>query len=114
MRQIHYLIINSTHLLSEATKTCFDKICQKEPWKNLAVLGDALPGIVIIPPSNLLMNYWQEHLGFSDSSRSMMDCSTYLDGLSQSSQFDKLISLFPFDHLSFENTPLIQIFTTTC
>ncbi|MFB2970314.1 hypothetical protein ACE1CD_15175 [Aerosakkonema sp. BLCC-F183] len=25
---------------SEATKTSFDKICQKEPWKNLAVLGD--------------------------------------------------------------------------
>jgi hypothetical protein len=87
---------------SEATKTSFDKICQKEPWKNLAVLGNALPGIVIIPPPNLLLNYWQEHLGFSDSNRSMMDCSTYLDDLSQSSQFDKLISLFPFDHLSFE------------
>jgi hypothetical protein len=37
---------------SEATKTSFDKICQKEPWKNLAVLGDALPGIVIIEPQN--------------------------------------------------------------
>ncbi|MBD2530786.1 carbamoylphosphate synthase large subunit [Nostoc flagelliforme FACHB-838] len=84
---------------SEATKTSFDKICQKEPWKNLAVLGDRIPGIVIITPPKPLLEYWQEHLGFSNSSIEMMDCSTYLDDLSHSDAFDKLISLFPFDHL---------------
>src|SRR4028119_304367 len=44
---------------SEATKTSFDKICQKEPWKNLAVLGDTLPGIVINQPPKLLIDYWK-------------------------------------------------------
>ncbi len=84
---------------SEATKTSFDKICQKEAWKNLAVLGNAIPGIVIIEPRNLLIDYWREHFGFSYTNRSIMDCSTYLDDLSQSDRFDKLITLFPFDHL---------------
>ncbi|BAY38960.1 hypothetical protein NIES2111_33100 [Nostoc sp. NIES-2111] len=87
---------------SEATKTSFDKICQKEPWKNLAVLGDSLSGIVIIPPSKSLVNYWQEHFGFSYAKTEKLDCSTYLDDLSQSNRFDKLISLFPFDHLKGE------------
>lgn len=84
---------------SESTKTPFDKICQKEPWKNLAVLGDKLAGIVISPPLKLLMQYWQEHFGFSDRSVKLMDCSTYLDDLSRGDQFDRLITLFPFDHL---------------
>lgn len=84
---------------SEATKTSFDKICQKEPWKNLAVLGNALPGVTIIEPPKSLMNYWQEHLGFSYSDMEMLNCSTYLDDLSKSDRFDKIITLFPFDHL---------------
>ncbi|MEG3893504.1 hypothetical protein QT973_24220 [Microcoleus sp. Z1_A1] len=64
---------------SEATKTSFDKIGQKEPWKNLAVLGDAIPGIVINEPPKSLIDYWREHLGFSNSSMEMIDCSTYLE-----------------------------------
>ncbi len=84
---------------SEATKTSFDKICQKEPWKNLAVLGDRIPGIVIIPPSKSLIGYWQEYFGLSHSNMELMDCSTYLDDLSHSYGFDKLITLFPFDSL---------------
>lgn len=87
---------------SEATKTSFDKICQQEPWKNLAILGDTLPGIIISPPPKLLTKYWQEHFGFSYTSIEMIDCSTYLDDLSQSDRFDKLITLFPFDHLKAE------------
>src|SRR4028118_444402 len=40
---------------SEATKTSFDKIGQKEPWKNLAVLGAAIPGVGMnLPPHSLL------------------------------------------------------------
>jgi hypothetical protein len=84
---------------SEATKTSFDKICQKEPWKNLAVLGDKLPGIVISPPPASLVRYWQEYFGFCASQTVKIDCSTYLDTLSQTDQFDRLITLFPFDHL---------------
>jgi len=87
---------------SEATKASFDKVCQKESWKNLAVLGDAMPGIVIIPPPKLLLEYWQEHFGFSYTNMEMIDCSVYLDELSQSDRFDKLITLFPFDSLLIE------------
>jgi len=87
---------------SEATKTSFDKICQKEPWKILAVLGDRIPGIVITPPPKSLVEYWQEHFGFSYSNRWMIDRLTYLDDLSHSERFDKLITLFPFDHLKRE------------
>ena len=84
---------------SEATKTPFNKLCQKEPWKNLAVLGDAIPGIVIVEPPKLLIDYWREHFHFSHSSMQTLDCSLYLDDLSQSDRFDKLITLFPFDNL---------------
>ncbi|MHC5831049.1 MAG: carbamoylphosphate synthase large subunit, partial [Nostoc sp.] len=76
--------------------------CQKEPWKILAVLGDRIPGIVITPPPKSLLAYWQEHFGFSYSNKSMMDRLTYLDDLSHSERFDKLITLFPFDHLKRE------------
>lgn len=84
---------------SESTKTSFDKICQKEPWKNLAVLGRVLPGVVISPPHNLLMQYWREHFGFYATRLEPLDCSTYLDDLSQSDRIDQVITLFPFDHL---------------
>ncbi|HEY9663261.1 MAG TPA: carbamoylphosphate synthase large subunit, partial [Allocoleopsis sp.] len=84
---------------SESTKTSFDKICQKEPWKNLAVLGRVLPGVVISPPPNRLMQYWREHFDFYATQLEPLDCSTYLDDLSQSDRIDQVITLFPFDHL---------------
>ncbi len=84
---------------SEATKTSFDKICEKEPWKNLAVLGDALPGIVISPVHTLLIDYWREHFGFQYSNLERIHCSSYLDELSRSDRFDNIITLFPFDNL---------------
>ncbi|MFE1746556.1 carbamoylphosphate synthase large subunit [Coleofasciculus sp. H7-2] len=92
---------------SEATKTSFDKICQKEPWKNLAVLGDVIPGVIVSSPPDALIDYWREHFGFSYTNIERIDRSTYLDELSQrdtpeeslSDRFDKLITLFPFDHL---------------
>jgi hypothetical protein len=83
---------------SEATKTSFDKICQKEPWKNLAVLGNTLTGVAIRPPQNQLVQYWREHFGFDDTHLEMMDCSTYLDELS-GDRLDQVIVLFPFDRL---------------
>jgi hypothetical protein len=87
---------------SESTKTSFDKICQKEPWKNLAVLGNNLSGIVISPPPTALVQYWREHFDFHDNCLKMMDCSTYLDDLSQSDRINRVITLFPFDHLRSE------------
>jgi hypothetical protein len=84
---------------SEATKTSFDKICQKEPWKNLAVLGDTLSGIVIVPPPSLLVQYWRDQFDFQYQQFKLMDCSTYLDDLNGSDQYDRMITLFPFDRL---------------
>ena len=84
---------------SEASKTSFDKICQKEPWKNLAVLGDTIPGVVIIEPQKVLIDYWREHFGFSYTNLERIHCSTYLDELSQSDRVDNVITLFPFDNL---------------
>jgi hypothetical protein len=84
---------------SESTKTSFDKVCQKEPWKNLAVLGDGLLGVVISPPHDLLVQYWQEHFGFRYAHLEKLDCSTYLDDLSHSDRIGRLITLFPFDRL---------------
>lgn len=84
---------------SESSKTSFDKICQKEPWKNLAVLGNTLPGVAIMTPPSLLMQYWREHFGFHDAQMEQMDCSTYLDDLSRGDRIQQVITLFPFDHL---------------
>lgn len=84
---------------SETAKTSFDKICQQEAWKNLAVLGDVLPGVVISPPQSLLMQYWQEHFGFCDRQLELMDCSTYLDDFNRSNHLSQAITLFPFDRL---------------
>ena len=83
----------------EATKTSYDKVCQKEPWKNFAVLGDTIPGIVLSPPGNALIDYWQEYFGFSYNNLELMERTVYLDDLNQSDRFDRVITLFPFDGL---------------
>lgn len=84
----------------ESTKTSYDKISQKEPWKNLAVLGDQIPGIIIRPPRNLLIDYWRDQFSFEYSNMEVMQRSIYLDYLSQTDRFDKVLSLFPFDSLA--------------
>ncbi|MDG2616716.1 carbamoylphosphate synthase large subunit [Thermoleptolyngbya sichuanensis XZ-Cy5] len=84
----------------EATKVSYDKIVQQEPWKNLAVLGDRLAGIVIRPPRNILIDYWREHFGFRYENLEVLQRSVYLDYLSQSDRFAKVLTLFPFDHLA--------------
>ncbi|QYO64094.1 ATP-grasp domain-containing protein [Leptolyngbya sp. 7M] len=76
-----------------------DKICQKEPWKNLAVLGNKLPGVVISVPPESLLEYWREHFDFAGTQLELMDGSTYLDDLNQSISTNNVITLFPFDHL---------------
>ncbi|MGI0483825.1 ATP-grasp domain-containing protein [Pantanalinema rosaneae CENA516] len=62
-------------------------------------MGDRLPGVVINPPPSLLMQYWQDYFSCSNRQLEMLDCSTYLDDLSQSDRIDRVITLFPFDHL---------------
>ncbi|PSB15663.1 carbamoylphosphate synthase large subunit [filamentous cyanobacterium CCP2] len=84
---------------SESTKTPFNKICQKEAWKNLAVLGNTLPGVAICSPPRLLMQYWREHFDFDNVHLELMDCATYLDDLNQSDRIHQVITLFPFDRL---------------
>jgi len=84
---------------SESTKTSFDKICQKEPWKNLAVLGDAIAGVVIAPPPNRLLEYWREHFDWHGTHIEMLDCSTYLNDINQSDRIEQVFTLFPFDRL---------------
>jgi hypothetical protein len=83
----------------EATKTSYDKISQKEPWKNLAVLGDLIPGIIIRPPRNLLIDYWRDHFGFQYNNMEVLQRSIYLDYLNQTDRFDHVLTLFPFDRL---------------
>jgi hypothetical protein len=91
----HYYLQDGS---GEATKVSFDKICQKEPWKNLAVLGNTLAGVVITQPPDLLLHYWREHFGH-DTRLERMDCATYLDDLNQGDRVEQVITLFPFDHL---------------
>ena len=83
----------------ESSKTSYDKISQKEPWKNLAVLGDKIAGIVVRQPRNILFDYWREHFGFRYENIEFIQRSVYLDYLNQSDRFQKILSLFPFDGL---------------
>ncbi|MBD0334337.1 MAG: ATP-grasp domain-containing protein [Cyanobacteria bacterium Co-bin13] len=87
---------------SESNNTSFDKICQKESWKNLAVLGDGVRGIIISPVQPELLHYWRDHFGHSYTNVETIDCSIYLDELSQSDRIDPIVTLFPFDHLKAE------------
>lgn len=84
----------------ESTKTSYDKISQKEPWKNLAVLGDKIAGITVRQPRNILVDYWREHFGFQYENIEVIQRSVYLDYLNQSDRFHKILSLFPFDGLA--------------
>ncbi len=83
----------------EENKTSYDRICQKEPWKNLAVLGNKLGGIAIRSPRNLLFDYWRETFGLTYENVDFLQRSVYLDYLNQSQEYYQLITLFPFDGL---------------
>lgn len=84
----------------EANKVSYDKICQKEPWKNLAVLGDDLTGIATRLPRNILIDYWRDCFGYAYDNVEVLTRSVYLDHLNQSDRFEKIITLFPFDYLA--------------
>ncbi|OKH43913.1 carbamoylphosphate synthase large subunit [Calothrix sp. HK-06] len=82
----------------EASKTSYSKIFQNEPWKNLAVLGNLIPGILVSPAPKLLLEYWHEHLNSHTNIETLKE-SIYLDCLNDTGRFDKFITLFPFDCL---------------
>jgi ATP-grasp domain len=86
----------------EYNKISYDKLFQKEAWKNLAVLGDTISGITVSPPPNLLFDYWRQHFGYSYNNIHVIPQSVYLDYLNQNARFDKFITLFPFDALQAE------------
>jgi len=84
---------------SAATKVGYEKICQKEPWKNLAVLGDEMAGVLTEPPPAALLSYWREHLGFHYHNFEVLPQDTYCHDLNQSNRYRQLITLFPYDGL---------------
>lgn len=83
----------------EATKVSYDKLCQQEPWKNLAVLGDSINGILFRSPRNILISYWRDLFGYKYNNLEILERKVYIDYLNQSPNYDKLLTLFPFDHL---------------
>jgi hypothetical protein len=83
----------------EETKVGYDKICQKEPWKNMAVLGDALPGVMVHAPRDILVDYWKDHFGHRYSNMRVLERSVWCDFLNQNKDYEKLITLFPYDRL---------------
>lgn len=86
----------------EAKKVGFDKIRQKEPWKNMAVLGKGISGILTDQPSDELFGYWQNHFDYGFDNIIELSKERYLDEINESPEFEKVITLFPFDDLHFD------------
>ncbi len=83
----------------EEKKVGYDKIKKKEPWRVMSVLGELLPGLLTSSPPDLLVTYWREHFGFDYENMVELSPATYCDDLNDSSEYEKIITLFPYDHL---------------
>lgn len=83
----------------EEKKVGFDKIRQKEPWKIMAVLGETLPGILTSRPPDSLIQYWKDHFGFSYENMIVLPHENWADNLNAREDFEKLITLFPYDYI---------------
>lgn len=84
----------------EEKKVGYDKIRQKEPWKNMAVLGNSLPGIITDSPPPALVSYWKDHFGYKYDNLIQLPTESYCDEINQRDDFKKIITLFPYDHLA--------------
>ncbi len=84
----------------EEKKVGYDKIRQKEPWKNLAVLGDDLSGIVTDTPPETLVMYWKEHFGHRYENIVQLHHETYCHDINKRDDLEKIITLFPYDHIA--------------
>ena len=83
----------------EFNKVAYDKICQKEPWKNLSVLGDEIEGILVTAPRKVLFSYWRDQFGYKYDNIEFLDRQVFIDYINNSDRFEKIITLFPFDCL---------------
>jgi hypothetical protein len=83
----------------EGKKVGYDKVRQKEPWRIMSVLGDDIPGILVEEPRAELVEYWQETFGYSYKNMEIMGLETYCNELNKGERFDKIITLFPYDHI---------------
>ena len=84
----------------EETKVGYDKICQKEPWKMMAVLGDAMPGVLVQRPRDILVSYWRDALGHAYDNMLVLERAVWCDFLNQHPEYEKFLTLFPFDRLA--------------
>lgn len=83
----------------EETKVGYDKLCQKEPWRNLSVLGDAITGVLVRPPRDVLLSYWRDTFGYNYDNLLVLERSVWCDYLNQHTEIEKLIMLFPHDRI---------------
>jgi hypothetical protein len=84
----------------EETKVGYDKLCQKEPWKIMAVLGNMLPGVMVRGPRDLLVDYWRDTFGHRYDNMLVLERSVWCDFLNQHQEYEKLLTLFPYDRLA--------------
>jgi hypothetical protein len=84
----------------EETKVGYDKICQKEPWKIMAVLGDSVDGVIVKGPRDVLVDYWRDTFGHSYRNMVVLERSVWCDYLNQHNEYRKFLTLFPYDRLA--------------
>ena len=87
---------------SEERKVPYNKTAQMEPWRVLSVMGDDIPAILMEKPSDPLLSYWREHFGFKYDNLDIYAHQSIFNELNESDKYDKILSLFPFDHLKKE------------
>lgn len=84
---------------TEERKVAYNKTAQMEPWRVSSVMGDDIPIILMEKPSDPLLGYWREHFGFKYDNLDVYPHQNIFDELNKSDKYDKILTLFPFDHL---------------
>lgn len=84
---------------SEERKVAYNKTAQMEPWRVSSVMGDDIPIILMEKPSEPLLGYWREHFGFKYDNLDVYPHQNIFNELNNSDKYDKILTLFPFDHL---------------
>lgn len=87
---------------AEECKVPYNKTAQMEPWRVTSVMGDEIPTILMEKPSDSLLGYWREHFGFKYDNLDVYPHQNIFNELNESDKYDKILSLFPFDHLKKE------------
>lgn len=85
---------------SEERKVAYNKTAQMEPWRVTSVMGDAIPTILMEKPPAALIGYWQDHFGHRYDNLDVYAHQTIFDELNSSDKYEKILTLFPFDHLA--------------